>query len=111
MSLKVNQGGPSGRIRDGTSPPISLSMADVLPIRGIDTSTGEEMAIASNSKLVERVWFGTDAACSKWMESDGRGLYLWFRHSFGQEMPLHVFQIVYQPRKLPKKKGKEEEFG
>ncbi|KAL2470236.1 Uncharacterized protein Adt_38372 [Abeliophyllum distichum] len=26
-------------------------------------------------------------------------------------MPLHVFQIVYQPRKLLKKKGKEEELG
>ncbi|KAL2524441.1 Plus3 domain-containing protein [Abeliophyllum distichum] len=39
------------------------------------------------------------------------GMYLWFRHSFGMEMPLHVFQTVYQPRKLPKKKGKEEEVG
>ncbi|KAL2505799.1 putative abhydrolase domain-containing protein [Abeliophyllum distichum] len=27
------------------------------------------------------------------------------------EMPLHVFQTVYQPRKLPRKKGKEEEAG
>ncbi|KAL2481219.1 putative abhydrolase domain-containing protein [Abeliophyllum distichum] len=26
-------------------------------------------------------------------------------------MPLHVFQTVYQPRKLPRKKGKEEEAG
>ncbi|KAL2532567.1 Uncharacterized protein Adt_05918 [Abeliophyllum distichum] len=32
------------------------------------------------------------------------GLYLWFRHSFGLEMPLQVFQTTYQPRKLPKKK-------
>ncbi|KAL2497221.1 putative abhydrolase domain-containing protein [Abeliophyllum distichum] len=39
------------------------------------------------------------------------GMYLWFRHSFGMEMPLHVFQTVYQLRKLPRKKGKEEEAG
>ncbi|KAL2524872.1 Uncharacterized protein Adt_09926 [Abeliophyllum distichum] len=38
-------------------------------------------------------------------------MYLWFRHSFGMEMPLEVFQTVYQPRKLPRKKGKEEEAG
>ncbi|KAL2474258.1 putative abhydrolase domain-containing protein [Abeliophyllum distichum] len=38
-------------------------------------------------------------------------MYLWFRHSFGMEMPLQVFQSVYQPRKLPRKKGKEEEVG
>ncbi|KAL2470237.1 Uncharacterized protein Adt_38373 [Abeliophyllum distichum] len=28
-------------------------MADVLPIRGIDTSTGKEMAIASNPRIME----------------------------------------------------------
>ncbi|KAL2498375.1 hypothetical protein Adt_23925 [Abeliophyllum distichum] len=39
------------------------------------------------------------------------GLNLWFRHSFGLEMPLHTFQTIYQPRKLPRKKGKEEELG
>ncbi|KAL2542144.1 putative abhydrolase domain-containing protein [Abeliophyllum distichum] len=38
-------------------------------------------------------------------------MYLWFRHSFGMEMPLHVFQTIYQPRKLPRKKGREEEVG
>ncbi|KAL2533441.1 Plus3 domain-containing protein [Abeliophyllum distichum] len=37
------------------------------------------------------------------------GLYLWFRHSFEMEMPLYMFQTMYQPRKLPKKKGKDEE--
>ncbi|KAL2504340.1 Uncharacterized protein Adt_19961 [Abeliophyllum distichum] len=37
------------------------------------------------------------------------GMYLWFRHSFGMEMPLHVFQTIYQPRKLPRKKGREKE--
>ncbi|KAL2456677.1 Uncharacterized protein Adt_46674 [Abeliophyllum distichum] len=26
-------------------------------------------------------------------------------------MPLHVFQTIYQPRKLPRKKGREEEVG
>ncbi|KAL2453101.1 hypothetical protein Adt_49399 [Abeliophyllum distichum] len=48
---------------------------------------------------------------SQWLESDGGEHVLWFRHSFGMEMPLHVFQSVYQPRKLPRKKGKEEEVG
>ncbi|KAL2497081.1 putative abhydrolase domain-containing protein [Abeliophyllum distichum] len=38
-------------------------------------------------------------------------MYLWFRHSFGMEMPLHVFQTIYQPRKLSRKKGGEEEVG
>ncbi|KAL2453802.1 putative abhydrolase domain-containing protein [Abeliophyllum distichum] len=38
-------------------------------------------------------------------------MYLWFRHSFDMEMPLHVFQTIYQPRKLPRKKGREEEVG
>ncbi|KAL2472212.1 hypothetical protein Adt_40348 [Abeliophyllum distichum] len=37
------------------------------------------------------------------------GMYLWFRHSFGAEMPLYVFQTIYQPRKLPRKKGGTEE--
>ncbi|KAL2498304.1 Uncharacterized protein Adt_23854 [Abeliophyllum distichum] len=45
-----------------------------------------------------------------WSQMVG-GMYMWFRHSFGMEMPLHVFQTVYQPRKLPRKKGKEEEAG
>ncbi|KAL2472200.1 putative abhydrolase domain-containing protein [Abeliophyllum distichum] len=38
-------------------------------------------------------------------------MYLWFRHSLGMEMPLHVFQTIYQPRKLQRKKGREEEVG
>ncbi|KAL2532685.1 Uncharacterized protein Adt_06036 [Abeliophyllum distichum] len=38
-------------------------------------------------------------------------LYLWFRYSIGFETPLHVFQTVYLPKKLPKKKYKEEEVG
>ncbi|KAL2460595.1 putative abhydrolase domain-containing protein [Abeliophyllum distichum] len=52
----------------------------------------------------------TQVAPNGWSQMVG-GMYLWFRHSFGMEMPLHVFQTVYQPRKLPKKKGKEEEAG
>ncbi|KAL2518231.1 Uncharacterized protein Adt_14478 [Abeliophyllum distichum] len=45
-----------------------------------------------------------------WSQMVG-GMYIWFRHSFGMEMPLHVFQTIYQPRKLPRKKGREEEVG
>ncbi|KAL2471726.1 Plus3 domain-containing protein [Abeliophyllum distichum] len=50
----------------------------------------------------------TQVAPNGWSQMVG-GMYLWFRHSFGMEMPLHVFQTVYQPRKLSSKKGKEEE--
>ncbi|KAL2541366.1 Uncharacterized protein Adt_02344 [Abeliophyllum distichum] len=45
-----------------------------------------------------------------WSQMVG-GMYLWFRHSFGMEMPLHVFQTIYQPRKLLKKKDSEEKAG
>ncbi|KAL2493453.1 Uncharacterized protein Adt_29081 [Abeliophyllum distichum] len=48
----------------------------------------------------------TQVSPNGWSQMVG-GMYLWFRHSFGMEMPLHVFQTVYQPRK----KGKEEEAG
>ncbi|KAL2543258.1 Uncharacterized protein Adt_04236 [Abeliophyllum distichum] len=52
----------------------------------------------------------TQVAPNGWSQMVG-GMYLWFRHSFGMEMPLHMFQTVYQPRKLPRKKGREEEVG
>ncbi|KAL2493394.1 Uncharacterized protein Adt_29022 [Abeliophyllum distichum] len=52
----------------------------------------------------------TQVSPNGWSQMVG-GMYMWFRHSFGMEMPLHVFQTVYQPRKLPRKKGKEEEAG
>ncbi|KAL2517978.1 hypothetical protein Adt_14225 [Abeliophyllum distichum] len=38
-------------------------------------------------------------------------LYLWFRHSLGFEMPLHVFQMVYLLKKLPRKKDQWKESG
>ncbi|KAL2475446.1 Uncharacterized protein Adt_36182 [Abeliophyllum distichum] len=46
----------------------------------------------------------TQVSPNGWSQMVG-GMYLWFRHSFGAEMPLHVFQTIYQPRKLPRKKG------
>ncbi|KAL2512348.1 Plus3 domain-containing protein [Abeliophyllum distichum] len=52
----------------------------------------------------------TQVSPNGWGQMVG-GLYQWFRHSFGMEMPLHVFQTMYQPRKLPRKKGKDEEPG
>ncbi|KAL2526401.1 Plus3 domain-containing protein [Abeliophyllum distichum] len=52
----------------------------------------------------------TQVAPNGWSQMVG-DMYLWFRHSFGMEMPLHVFQTIYQPRKLPRKKGREEEVG
>ncbi|KAL2481393.1 Plus3 domain-containing protein [Abeliophyllum distichum] len=180
-----------GRVGDEASPSVSLSMQGVLPIRGVDGSTSEEIRIDAAPSLREagdpfRVdvvrWAAMDVpsimveedlkklreayriladielilpgpnerACfprrgcialhlnafvsgmrlplhpmfrrilrayglaptqvapNGWSQMVG-GMYLWFRHSFGMEMPLHVFQTVYQPRKLPKKKGREEE--
>ncbi|KAL2474988.1 hypothetical protein Adt_35724 [Abeliophyllum distichum] len=47
----------------------------------------------------------TQVAPNGWSQMVG-GMYLWFRHSFGMEMSLHVFQTIYQPRKLPRKKGR-----
>ncbi|KAL2497144.1 Uncharacterized protein Adt_22694 [Abeliophyllum distichum] len=52
----------------------------------------------------------TQVAPNGWSQMVG-GMYLWFRHSLGMEMPLHVFQTIYQPRKLPRKKDGEEEVG
>ncbi|KAL2497824.1 Plus3 domain-containing protein [Abeliophyllum distichum] len=178
---------------DEASPPVSPSMEGVLPIRGVDGSTGEAIPIASTSGLREAEdpyradvvrWAAMDVpsimveedltklreayripadielilpdpnerACfprrgctalhlnafvsgmrlplhpmlrrilraydlaptqvapNGWSQMVG-GMYLWFRHSFGMEMPLHVFQTIYQPRKLPRKKGGEEEVG
>ncbi|KAL2485779.1 Uncharacterized protein Adt_30535 [Abeliophyllum distichum] len=60
-------------------------------------------------RSIEGLWLGSDSSCPKWMESDGRGMYLWFRHTFGMEMPLHAFHTIYQPRKLLKKKDRDEE--
>ncbi|KAL2517844.1 Uncharacterized protein Adt_14091 [Abeliophyllum distichum] len=179
MSKEFTVGEASGRMG---------KESDVLPIRGLDTSTGKEMAIASAPRLtkgedsfkVDPVkWAALDvpsimveedlkllrnaykvpsdidhmlpepkkSACflrrgctalhlhvfvggmrtslhpffwkilrvyglapNGWIQMVG-GLYLWFRHSFGLEMPMHVFQTIYQPRKLSKKKGREEELG
>ncbi|KAL2513169.1 Plus3 domain-containing protein [Abeliophyllum distichum] len=52
----------------------------------------------------------TQVSPNGWSQMVG-GMYLWFRHSFGMEMPLYVFQTIYQPRKLLRKKGREEEVG
>ncbi|KAL2497716.1 hypothetical protein Adt_23266 [Abeliophyllum distichum] len=52
---------------------------------------------------------GLMVALNRWSQMVG-GLYLWFRHLFGLEMPLHVFHTVYQLKKLPKKKGKDKEL-
>ncbi|KAL2542180.1 Plus3 domain-containing protein [Abeliophyllum distichum] len=143
-------------------------MEGVLPIRGVDGSTGEAIPIASTPGLGEAEdpyradvvrWAAMDVpsimveedltklreayripadielilpdpnerACflrrgctalhlnafvapNGWSQMVG-GMYLSFRHSFGMEMPLHVFQTIYQPRKLPRKKGRKEEVG
>ncbi|KAL2506423.1 Uncharacterized protein Adt_22044 [Abeliophyllum distichum] len=52
----------------------------------------------------------TQVAPNGWSQMVG-GLYLWFSHSFDKEMPLHAFQTIYQPKNLPRKKGREEEPG
>ncbi|KAL2471987.1 Uncharacterized protein Adt_40123 [Abeliophyllum distichum] len=65
--------------------------------------------------MLQRILRAYDLALTQvtpngWSQMVG-GMYLWFRHSFGMEMALHVFQTIYQPRKLQKKKGREEEAG
>ncbi|KAL2491504.1 putative abhydrolase domain-containing protein [Abeliophyllum distichum] len=46
----------------------------------------------------------TQVVPNGWSQMVG-GMYLWFRYSFGMNMPLYVFQTIYQPRNLPKKEG------
>ncbi|KAL2513124.1 Plus3 domain-containing protein [Abeliophyllum distichum] len=193
MSSSATGGGAVRSVEGEVSPSVSPSMEGVLPIRGVDGSTGEALPIgpatglreASDPYRVDVVrWAGldvpsimvegdltklreeyripsdidlilpepTERACfprmgctalhlnafvsgmrlplhpmlrrilraydlaptqvapNGWSQMVG-GMYLWFRHSFGMEMPLEVFQTVYQPRKFSRKKGKEEEAG
>ncbi|KAL2504435.1 Plus3 domain-containing protein [Abeliophyllum distichum] len=193
MSSSATGGGAVRSVEGEASPSVSPSMEGVLPIRGVDGSTGEELPIGPATGLreasdpyrmdvvrwaaldvpsimvegdltklreehmipsdidvilpepTERACFPmmgctalhlnafvsgmrlplhpmfrrilraydlapTQVAPNGWSQMVG-GMYLWFRHSFGMEMPLEVFQTVYQPRKLPRKKGKEEEAG
>ncbi|KAL2492134.1 Uncharacterized protein Adt_27762 [Abeliophyllum distichum] len=191
MSSSATGGDTLGRAGDEASHSVSLSMEGVLPIRGVDGSTGETIPIdaapslreADDSfmadvvrwtalymplimveedltKLKEAYRISADIelmlsrpnerACfpkrkctalhlnafvsgmrlpmhpmfrrilgayglaltqvvpNGWSQIVG-DMYLWFRHSFSMEMPLHVYQTVYQLKKLPKKKGREEE--
>ncbi|KAL2474482.1 Plus3 domain-containing protein [Abeliophyllum distichum] len=192
--MSSNIGGDATMFGGGeASPPVSPSMEGVLPIRGVDGSTGEAIPIASTPGLREaedpyradvvrwaamgvpsimveedltklreayripadielilpdpneRACFSrrgctalhlnafvsgmrlplhpmlrrilraydlapTQVAPNGWSQIVG-GMYQWFRHSFGMKMPLQVFQTIYQPRKLPRKKGGEEEVG
>ncbi|KAL2486597.1 Uncharacterized protein Adt_31353 [Abeliophyllum distichum] len=193
MSSSATKGDALRRVEGEASPSVSPSMEGVLPIRGVDGSTGkalpigpapglreasdpyrvevvrwatldvpsimveedltklrEEYRIPSDIDLIllgpnERAYFSrrgctalhlnafvsgmhlplhpmlrrilreyalarTQVAPNGWSQMVG-GMYLWFRHSFDMEMLLYVFQTVYQPRKLPRKKGKEEEAG
>ncbi|KAL2517015.1 putative abhydrolase domain-containing protein [Abeliophyllum distichum] len=157
MSSSATGGDALGRVGGEASPSVLPSMEDVLPILGVDGSTGEAIPIDVAPSLREaddpfRVdvvrWAALDVP-SIMVEEDlmklkeayripadielilpgpnvffeegmhntafkcvpneysqmARGMYLWFRHSFGMEMSLRVFQTIYQPRKLPKKKG------
>ncbi|KAL2487343.1 hypothetical protein Adt_32099 [Abeliophyllum distichum] len=55
MSVKVSEGEAPSHFGDGTSPPVSPSMENVLPVCVVDTSTGEEMPICSNLRLIEEI--------------------------------------------------------
>ncbi|KAL2497508.1 Plus3 domain-containing protein [Abeliophyllum distichum] len=193
MSFSSTGRDATRRVEGEASPPVSPSMEGVLPIRGVDGSTGEAIPIDATPSLRgaddpyradvvrcaamdvpsimveehltkfreayripadielilpgpnERACFSrrgyttlhlnafvsgmrlhlhpmlrrilraydlapTQVAPNGWSQMVG-GMYLWFRHSFGMEMPLHVFQTIYQPSKLPKNKGREEEVG
>ncbi|KAL2526477.1 hypothetical protein Adt_11531 [Abeliophyllum distichum] len=114
MSVKVSEEEASSYLGDGTSSPVSPSMANVLPIYSVDTSTGEEMLICSNPRLTEGVdpfrtnpirWAAMDVS-SIMVDEDMRLL----RESY--RIPSDIgLMTVYQPRKLLKKKDKEEELG
>ncbi|KAL2505873.1 hypothetical protein Adt_21494 [Abeliophyllum distichum] len=55
---------------------------------------------------VLRVWFSSNPGVSKRLESDGGESLFVVRHSLRFEMPLHIFQTVYLPKKFPKKNDK-----
>ncbi|KAL2461384.1 hypothetical protein Adt_44804 [Abeliophyllum distichum] len=118
MSSSATGGDALGCVGDEASPSMSPSMEVVLPIRGVDGNTGEAIPIDAALSLREagdpfradvvRILraYGlapTQVAPNGWSQMEG-GMYLWFRHSFGMEMPLHVFQTIYQSRKLLKNK-------
>ncbi|KAL2505746.1 putative abhydrolase domain-containing protein [Abeliophyllum distichum] len=46
----------------------------------------------------------TQVSPNGWSQMMG-GMYLWFRHSFGMEMPLHVFQTVYLAEEVAEEEG------
>ncbi|KAL2517721.1 Uncharacterized protein Adt_13968 [Abeliophyllum distichum] len=52
----------------------------------------------------------TQVAPNGWNQMAG-SLYLWFWHSIRFEIPLHMFQMVYLLKKLPRKNDREEEVG
>ncbi|KAL2492892.1 Uncharacterized protein Adt_28520 [Abeliophyllum distichum] len=193
MSSSSTRGDATRRVGGETSPPVSLCMEGVLPIRGVDGRTGEAIPTDLTPSLrggddpywadvvrwaamdvpsimveedltklrkayripddIELIFPGpneqacfpkrgctalylnvfvsgmrlplhpmlrrilraydlapTQVAPNGWSQMVG-GMYLWFQHSFGMEMPPHVFQTIYQPRKLPRKKGRDKVVG
>ncbi|KAL2485105.1 Plus3 domain-containing protein [Abeliophyllum distichum] len=169
MSSSATGGGAVRSVEGEASPSVSPSMEGVLPIRGVDGSTGEALPICPATGLREasdlyRVdvvrWAAldvpsimvegdltklreeyripsdidlilpetTERACFPRMGCTAlhlnafvSGMRLPLHPMFRRilraydlaptQMPLEVFQTVYQPRKLPRKKGKEEEAG
>ncbi|KAL2512214.1 Plus3 domain-containing protein [Abeliophyllum distichum] len=150
MSFSSTGGDATRLVGDEASPPVLPCLEGVVPILGVDGSTGEAYRIPEDIELIlpgpnERACFPrrgcaalhlnafvsgmrlplhpmfrrilraydlapTQVSPNGWSQMVG-GMYLWFRHSFDMEMPLHVFQTIYQPRKLPRKKGRDEEVG
>ncbi|KAL2526338.1 hypothetical protein Adt_11392 [Abeliophyllum distichum] len=114
MFANFGSGDPLGAVVVMGSRKISPELVEVLPLRGIDTCTREEIQIARFPldpfyRRILRAYelAPTQVATNGWSQMAG-SLYLWFRHSIGFEMPLHVFQKVYLPKKLPKKKDRKE---
>ncbi|KAL2504877.1 Uncharacterized protein Adt_20498 [Abeliophyllum distichum] len=162
MSSSAIGGDALGRAGDETSPPMSPSMEGVLPIRGVDGSTGDAISIDAAPSLREAddpfradiVRWATLDVLSIMVDEDLKKLREAYRipndielmllgpneptcflrrrctalhlNAFvsGMRLPLHLMfrrilrayglaltQTVYQPKKLSKKKGREEEAG
>ncbi|KAL2456621.1 hypothetical protein Adt_46715 [Abeliophyllum distichum] len=161
MSTGVVEENVTGRSGEEASPPISPSMEDVLPIRGVDADTGEVVAIpiaslreaedpyranvvrwaaldvpsimvAEDMRLLrdayripsdigllfpdpnERACFSRMGCTSLNLNAFVSGMRLSLHPFFRKVLPaygLAPIQTIYQPRKLPKKKGKDEKPG
>ncbi|KAL2539503.1 hypothetical protein Adt_00481 [Abeliophyllum distichum] len=136
MSTGVVEESIIGRSGEEASPPISPSMEGVLPIRGVDADTGEVVAIPATGLREAEDPYRVDVV--RWVALDMPSIMVaedmnllrdaykvpsnielllpdpneraCFPRMGCTALSLNAF-TMYQPRKLPKKKGKDEEPG